>query len=147
MHRLAEMGLGERDQGGGGVEGGDRVAELGKGLCIAAGAAAGVEDLRLVPQQREEAAIERSHVDFDGIGEESVRVLLIIILPWVRHGEACVMRASRVPFILAPDRCVVRIPVRPRLPNSSMRDPSLMYGRRGPSLILYVGLHPSLWPT
>jgi len=56
LHRLAKMGLGQRDQGGGRIEGGDAVAQVSKGSCVAPGAAIGVENLCLVSQRRQEAA-------------------------------------------------------------------------------------------
>ena len=78
VHRLADLPRGQREQGRGGVEGGHGIAALREGRCIAPGAATGVEDLCLVPQQREEAAIKRSDVDFDGIVEEGISVPLIV---------------------------------------------------------------------
>ena len=79
------MGLGQRNQGRGGVEGCDLMAELGKGACVSAGAAAGVEDLGLIRQQRQEAALERSHIDFAGVSEERLRVLLVVVVVQVGH--------------------------------------------------------------
>jgi len=61
------MGLGWRDQGGGGVEGGDLITEVGKGFCVSAGTAAGVQDLRLIRESGKEPLVQRLHVDFDSV--------------------------------------------------------------------------------
>lgn len=53
------------------IEGGDAVAAREEGFCVAAGAAAGVEDQAAVGDVGEEAVVQRAQVDVDRVGEEA----------------------------------------------------------------------------
>ena len=71
LHWRSQMALSERDESRRGVKGHYPMTALREGQSIAAGPASSVKDLSLIRQQRQEAAEERRHVDFDPVAKES----------------------------------------------------------------------------
>lgn len=59
--------------------------ELGEGESITAGPAPGIEDGCLIWQSRHEAAVEQGQVEFDGVVEEGISLLLIVLADQVKH--------------------------------------------------------------
>jgi hypothetical protein len=80
LHRLPKVARGERDEARRGIEGGYAKAEPYEAQRIPTGPAAGVEDCRLIRQHRQEATVERRHVDSERLVKEGIGVLFVIVV-------------------------------------------------------------------
>ena len=63
---------------GGGVEGGDFVAAFDEVPGVATRAAAHIQDVSSLWQQRKEALVERLHVDLEGRFNEGLGVIIVV---------------------------------------------------------------------
>jgi hypothetical protein len=97
VHRLADMARGQGNEGRRGIEGGHTLAKADKGQRIAAGVAARTENMRPPRQQRQKAGVEQGHVYIDRLGEEGLRVVLVVSMLTTGPLDAALTTSSPPP--------------------------------------------------